>query len=342
MSAWIWALVLIAAVWVAHWGAEQLAHPLKKLRRQWGFTAAAGGSFIGLAAASPEIGINIASAVTGVAEIGLGAAIGSNILAIPLVVTVAYVATRSRMLGSAEGGDEGESEAEHQRHVQHHVLGIHKRAVTVQALPYLAIIALFAALTVPAGWRGLQPLDGAILLGAYVIYLAQALLRGREEGESVDWRRKELLLALAGLGMLALGAFFTVRATESIVAALGIQQIVGGLFITGPMAVLPEVFAVWSVSRSGQVTSATTSVIGDHVVTMTVAFLPLALIGLPVEDLQLFSVNLAFVFLVPAVYAAMVHWGHEEHGFTRWQVAVLDSIYVAFLAVMLFWVLNVA
>ena len=34
MSSWIWALVLLAAVWSAHWGAEHLAHPLKKLRKQ--------------------------------------------------------------------------------------------------------------------------------------------------------------------------------------------------------------------------------------------------------------------------------------------------------------------
>lgn len=67
MSTWLWGLVLVAAIWAAHWGAERFAHPLKKLRRQWGFTAAAGGSFIGLAAANPEIGINIVSAFRGVA-----------------------------------------------------------------------------------------------------------------------------------------------------------------------------------------------------------------------------------------------------------------------------------
>lgn len=352
MSTWIWALVLVAAVWAAHWGAERLASPLKRLRRQWGFTAAAGGSFIGLAAASPEIGINVASAVTGVADIGLGAAIGSNILAIPLVVTVAYLATRKRSLGreSDEGADsgegssgagEGEGQAEHQRHLEHDLLRIRKRAVTVQALPYLGIIVLFAALTIPTQWRGLQALDGLILAAAYLLYLAQALLRGREEGESVEWTRKEVLLALAGLGVLALGAYLTVRSTENLVSAFGIQPIVGGLFITAPMAALPEIFAVWSVARSGQVTSATTSVIGDHVVTLTLAFLPLAVVGLPVEDLQLFAVNLAFVFLVPAAYAAMIHSGHEEHGFRRWQVIVLDGIYVIYLAVMLFWVLNI-
>lgn len=49
MSTVLWAAVLLGAVWAAHWGAEHLADPLKKLRRQWGFSVAAGGSFIGLA-----------------------------------------------------------------------------------------------------------------------------------------------------------------------------------------------------------------------------------------------------------------------------------------------------
>lgn len=58
--------------------------------------------------------------------------------------------------------------------------------------------------------------------------------------------------------------------------------------------------------------------------TMAIAFVPLALIGLPVENLLLFSVNLAFVFLVPAAYTAVIHWGHEKHGFTLWQVLALS------------------
>lgn len=347
MSPWIWALVLVAAIVAAHWGAERLAEPLKKLRRQSGYSAAAGGAFVGLAAASPEVGINIASAVRGVGDTGLGAAIGSNILAIPLVMTVAYIASRKAALGQEseleeeERRQDGESTEEHQSHLRQRLLHVGNQAVWVQALPYLGIVALFAALTLPAGWRGLQPLDGAILLAAYLIYLAQALLRGRKEREDVDWSRKEIALAVGGVLVLALGAYFTVRSTENLVSALGIQPIVGGLFITAPMAALPEIFAVWSVTRSGQVTAATTSVIGDHAVTMTIAFVPLALIGLPVEDLQMFAVNLAFVFLMPAVYAASIHSGSKEHGFLRWQIFLLDSIYLAYLAVMLFWVLNV-
>lgn len=131
------------------------------------------------------------------------------------------------------------------------------------------------------------------------------------------------------------------RATENIVAALGISNIIGGLFITGIVAAAPEVFATWSVIRSGQVTAGTTSVIGDNAVTMTVAFFPLGLVTAPVNDFQLFWVNLTFVELMPVTYAALIHWGSPEHGFKRWQVGLFDGIYAAYTGIMAFGVLNI-
>jgi cation:H+ antiporter len=96
-------------------------------------------------------------------------------------------------------------------------------------------------------------------------------------------------------------------------------------------------FGAWSIARSGQVTAATSSVIGDHAVTMTVALVPLALVGLPVEDLRLFAVNLAFVGVVPALYAAFIWWGGAEKGFRRWQVATLAAVVPVWAAVVYFW-----
>jgi cation:H+ antiporter len=325
----LWVGVLLAAVWAAHWGAEHLSNPLRKLRRRWGFSVAAGGSFVGLAAASPEIGINTTSAIRGVSDIGLGAMLGSNVIAIPLMVAVAYLATRKGALGAGH--------EDHERHRREHVLSVDRQAVTIQALPYLGILALFAALTLPAPWRGLQPIDGWILLLAYLAYLAQALLRGRQEGEDVAWKRRERWMAAAGVGALAVGAYFTVFSTERIVGALGIPKIVGGLFITAPVAALPEVFATWYVARSGQVTSAVTSVIGDHVVTMTLAFIPLTIIGMPIENLRLFWVSLCFVALMPALYGAFIQLGREP-GFARWQVWTFPAVYVAYVALVVLWV----
>ena len=335
MSSWLWVVVLVAAVWAAHWGAEHLAHPLKKLRKQWGFSVAAGGALVGLAAASPEIGINISSAITGVSDIGLGTMLGSNVIAIPIMVVTAYLATRHLKKKNAHKG--------HPQHLKEHLLKVDPTAVTVQALPYLVIVAIVAMLTVPAPWRGLQAVDGWIMLGVYLVYLAQALLRGRQEKEQVEWKKKEMGLAVAGVLVLGAGAFFTVRATENIVSALGLSNIIGGLFITAPMAALPEVFATWSVAKSGQVTSSVTSVIGDHAVTLTVAFFPLAMVGVPVNNFPLFATVLSFVGLVGILYAAFIHWGakEKEHGFKRWQVAVLGTVVFVYVAVILFGVMNI-
>ena len=342
MTYLLWVPVLLAAVWAAHWGAEHLAAPLKKLRQKWGISVAAGGALIGVAAASPEVGIATTAALRGASDIGLGSSIGSNVIAIPIMVVTAYLATRKRQLGTDEGDGEGESDAgspheDHDEHLDEHLLAVDRQAVTVQALPYLGLVALFAALTLPAPWRGLQPLDAALLGAGYLAYAAQALLRGRGEGDVVEWSKKEVGLAVGGVAALVAGAFFTVLATENIVSGLGVERVVGGLFITAPMAALPEVFATWSVARAGQVTPAVTSVIGDHAVTLTLSFVPLALVGLPLGDLRLFAINLAGVALVAALYAGFIWWGGA--GFRRWQAAALAAVAPVWAAVVYFWAL---
>lgn len=316
-------------------GSGTFGQALKKAKGTVGSSVAAGGALVGLAAASPEIGINTTSALTGVGDIGLGTMLSSNVIAIPLMVVTAYLATRHLKKEKAKKG--------HQRHLKEHLLKVDKTAVTVQALPYLVIIAVVAILTVPKPWRGLQPIDGWIMLGMYGIYLAQALLRGRKEKENVEWKKKEIWLACAGIGVLALGAYFTVRATENIVSAIGLSKLVGGLFITAPMAALPEVFATWSVAKSGQITSSVTSVIGDHAVTLTVAFFPLAMVTLPVGNFPLFATVLSFVALVGVLYAFFIHFGskNKKHGFRRWQVITLAALLLVYLSVILFGFLNI-
>lgn len=333
MTWWLWIGVLVASLWAAHWGAEHLAAPLKKLRRQWGVSLSAGGAFIGLAAASPEIGINATSAIRGVSDIGLGVMLGSNVIAIPIMASVGYVATRKADLGGEHTG--------HETHRAHRRMQVDGQSLWVLALPYLAILTLAAALTIPAGWRGLDPVDGWIMLAAYLAFLAQAVLRGRKESAEVEWSNKEIWLAVGGVAAIAGGTYFAVRATEQITQALGMSSIVGGLFITAPVAAMPEAFATWSVSRTGQVTPAMTSVLGDHAVTMTVAFLPLALVGVPVDDMQLFGTVFAFAGLVALLYTVFLRCGHPEPGFERWQVVALGSVLVVYPAVMLGWVLDV-
>lgn len=330
MSSLLWVLVLIASVWAAHWGSDKIAEPLEKVRQQWGLTEAAGAAFVAFATASPEIGTNTVSAVRGLSDIGLGNLLGSNIISVPAIVTVAYIARAS-----------GKKKKASKFGISPKPLQVKPAALKVQAIPYILIIALAALLTLPQPWRGLQPIDAWIMLAAYGIYLTRAILHQRQEGSQVKWKSEEIIIAVAGVMSLILGAYFTVTATENLVSLLGISQTIGGLFITATLSIVPEVFATWKVAKSGQVTAATTSVIADNTATMTLAFFPLALVGLPIQDLVLYTVNLIFVALLAVVYVAFLYIDKPNYSFSLKEVIGLNVVYLVYLCVMVFGVLKV-
>lgn len=348
----LWGLMLLAAVWAAHWGADKLAAPLQKLRQQWGLSEAAGAAFVALATASPEIGTNTVSALQGLSDIGLGNLLGSNIISVPVIVTVAYLASQTRSANENQRSQVSQTVMDQPSQLledpQLNILSswtalqVKPEAITLQAIPYLAVIALAALLTIPAPWRGLQPLDGWIMLAAYIAYVSQTFLRQRQPKQSVRWRRSEIGIACCGVLALIIGAYFVVAATEQIVAILNISELIGGLFITSTLSIAPEVFATWSVARSGQITAATTSVIADNTVTMTLAFFPLAMVGLAIEDGVLFAVNLAFVAILGIAYAALIQWGRQKHSFELWEVGVLVGIYLIYITIVLVGVFKVS
>lgn len=137
------------------------------------------------AAAFPQIGIDIRRILRAVGDIGLGAFVRSNVLAILSMRVTAYAAIRRTHI---EG---------HERHAEHwqaHLLKADLRAVT-RALPYLVIIALFTPLTLPAPLRGLSPFARWLLLLSSFAYVTQAPMRGRDEDEKVEWVSKDNRLA---------------------------------------------------------------------------------------------------------------------------------------------------
>ena len=177
MSILPWVILLLASVYAAHWGADKIAEPLQKLRQQWGFSEAAGAAFVAFATASPEIGTNTTSAIRGLSDIGLGNLLGSNIISVPAIVTVAYIASWWR------NRKKSRSNSKNLNYISLKPLKVKSEALYVQAIPYLLIITLAALITLPKPWRGLQPIDAWIMLAAYVIYLGNAVLRHRRSEE---------------------------------------------------------------------------------------------------------------------------------------------------------------
>lgn len=74
--------------------------------------------FLAIVTASPEVAVNITSAARGVSNIGLGNLLGSNIISIPLMVTIAYFASRKQFKNNPK----------HQEHLEANLLALNKRS----------------------------------------------------------------------------------------------------------------------------------------------------------------------------------------------------------------------
>jgi cation:H+ antiporter len=99
----LWLAAVAGGILAMQWGAQRVCAIFGALRGRLGLAEVAGGALIGLATASPEISINTAAVLFGWPDLGLGAALGSNVPAIPLVVAIAYLSTRLHR-GSAAAG----------------------------------------------------------------------------------------------------------------------------------------------------------------------------------------------------------------------------------------------
>jgi len=197
---------------------------------------------MGLATASPEISVNVASVAFGWPDLGLGAALGSNVPALPLIITLSYLSARFPRSGGTGPADPPPPR-------------VQPDAVPVQVVPYALVLLLLAALTIPPWWSGLQPVDGVILAGAFGLYLAYVFRQTRPE-DSSPTPDCNIRRALIGLPAIALGALGSVIAARNLTDALGISDLIGGLFIIGFLCALPESFAAWKLTRERKTTTA--------------------------------------------------------------------------------------
>src|SRR5690606_6428959 len=101
-------------------------------------------------------------------DIGLGTALGSNVPALPLMLSIGYLSMRWHARRNAARrkppplpfGRSGPA------------LQLRRHSIFVQALPYLGMILLVAVLTLPPAWAGLQPVDAVLLAAAAGLHLA--------------------------------------------------------------------------------------------------------------------------------------------------------------------------
>jgi cation:H+ antiporter len=290
MGLLLWFALVIGGIAAMQWGAARVADLLENLCGRWKLPATATGALMGVATASPEISIGVASVSFGWPDLGLGTALGSNVPALPLAILLAYLSSRFPPGGAR--ADEPVPEVKPQ-------------AVKVQVIPYLGVVLLLAALTLPRPIAGLQWIDGLVLAGAFAVYIARALLQKR-------WRNPGRLpsgtrAALLGLPAIGAGAVGATMGAQKVGAAMGIPDIVTGLFVIGLLCALPESYSAWRFTRNDKPTVAIAAVMSDGIVSLTLALQPGAIVGSAVGNMAIYMLNLGFLAAALVLYAVMNH-----------------------------------
>ena len=316
-----WFVLVLVGIYAMQWGASRAVGLLGSLRARFGLSAAAGGALMGVATAMPEISVNVASVAFGWPDLGLGAALGSNVPALPLVFVLSYLSTRFAARTTAGPAEPPPP------HVQ-------PEAVPSQAAPYALVLLLLAALTLPPPIAGLQPIDGLILLCAFAGYFAWTVLsEARSEGQPLppgSWTR-----AAIALPVIALGAVASIYGARKVGDAFGWSQLVTGLFLIGFLCALPESYAAWGLARKRKTTTAVSGAMGDGIVSLTIALIPPAIVGAAVGNVTIYVLNLAFIGVVLGAYMIFNHRGRgQELGLGR--VSFYGAGYGAYLLATVF------
>jgi cation:H+ antiporter len=320
----LWLAVIPVGIAVMQWGASSAADLLERIRDRFALPATAGGALMGLATASPETAVNVASVAFGWPDLGLGAALGSNVPALPFAFGLAYLGGRYADRGRNRPSTISEDGTP----------TVKPQAVPVQVLPYLGI----ALLTLRPAWAGLQPIDGIILLLAWMAFFGRAVWRK-------PWRKQERSSAplaarkavLFGLPAVALGALASVYAAQKVGSALGWSDLVVGLFAIGFLCALPESYSAFRFARDGKPTLAVSGATADGIVSLSIALLPPAIIGATVGNYAVYVVNIGFLIVVLSLYAIFNHTRRGQELGLKF-VTLFLGLYGGYIALMV-WVL---
>ncbi|RBP05349.1 hypothetical protein [Rossellomorea aquimaris] len=80
--------------------------------------------------------------------------------------------------------------------------------------------------------------------------------------------------------------------------------------------------------------------IGGTAISLSLCVLPIALVSTPIQNFQLFWVNLFFVALIPTVFLILV-LKNKKSGLILWNILLLDFLLLFYVFVILKWMLNV-
>lgn len=303
-------------------GAEVLVRGAARMAATFGMSALLVGlTVVALGTSAPEAAVTVKAALTGQADIAVGNVVGSNILNILLVLGLAAAISPL----------------------------IVRQNLVVLDVPIMLGASLVLLLFSANGSIGRA--EGVILLAGIASYLVIAVRQSssepddvREEyeqeyGKEVQQRKgslvMDILLVVAGLVLLVLGARWLVNGATVVAAALGVSELVIGLTVVAGGTSLPELATSVIASIRGERDIAVGNAVGSCI--FNILFVlglagVLAPDGLPVSR-TVMALDMPVMVAVAVASLPVFFTGHR---IDRWEGFLFVGYYAAYLVYLFF------
>jgi cation:H+ antiporter len=264
---------------------------------------------------APEMAVSVQSAWSGQVDIALGNAVGSNIF------NVLFILGASALIVP---------------------LVVHQQIIRQEVPVMIGASLLLWAMAADGGisrWEGL--LLASLIIGYTFVIIRQSrretaaikaeydeAFDGGEKGWDAHWG-VQILLILAGLALLVLGANWLVEAAVTFAKQLGVSELVIGLTIVAAGTSLPEVATSILAAIRGERDIAVGNVVGSNI------FNILAVLGISASvapgDLAVAPAMLAFdIPVMVAVAVACLPVFFSGSTISRWEGLLFLGLYVAY------------
>ncbi len=258
---------------------------------------------------APELAVSLQSTLTGKADIAVGNIVGSNIF------NVLFILGLSALIAP---------------------LVVAKQLIRfdVPIMIGVSILALVMGYDGSVGsWEG-----GALFAGA-IIYTTWLIVQSRRQraAESADNTAASpptpvavnILLVLAGLGLLVLGANWLVEGAVAIARAVGVSELIIGLTIVAAGTSLPEIATSVVASIRGERDIAVGNVVGSNIFNLLFVLGGAALFT-PSGIVVPASVNGFDMPVMLAVAVACLPIFFHQGSINRWEGGVFFAYYLAY------------
>ena len=297
-------------------GAELLVRGASKLALSFGISSLVVGlTVVAFGTSTPEMAVSVQSAWSGQVDIALGNVVGSNIF------NVLFILGASALIVP---------------------LVVHQQIIRQEVPVMIGASLLLWAMAADGGisrWEGL--LLASLIVGYTFIIIRQSrretvaikaeyeeAFDGGAKGWDAHWG-VQILLILAGLALLVLGANWLVEAAVAFAKQLGVSELVIGLTIVAAGTSLPEVATSILAAIRGERDIAVGNVVGSNI------FNILAVLGISASvapgDLAVAPAMLAFdIPVMVAVVVACLPVFFSGATISRWEGPLFLALYVAY------------